>query len=316
MMRRPVTPVIIGPTASGKSAIGVELALECHRRGWGAGEVVSCDSIQVYRGLDIGSGKLSEADRRGVPHHLIDVADPTETFSVSRWLTMARGAIDAIRARGNIPIVVGGTHLYIMALLDGLFEAPAPDVDLRRRLREMSPEARRAELERVDPRAAGRIHPNDDRRTIRALEVHRATGRAISELQVQWDTLSPDSDEFLVACVLWETPDLSRRINARVREMMVLGLEFEARRLFEAGRLGPTAGEALGYKQLAGYFQGRCTLEEAVESIKIETRRFAKNQRTWIRRLRARPGAMLIQGGLDAQAQARAIADNMSIKLA
>jgi len=290
----PRFPVIVGPTASGKSAVAVEVALALEARGLPRGEVVSADAFQVYRGMDIGTAKPTPDERRGVPHHLIDLVEPDdpEPFTLHRWLTLANELIDDLRARAITPIVVGGTHLYVKALLDGLLEGPGEDADLRAELRAMDPAARRRELERIDPPAAARIHPNDERRTIRAIEVYRLTGRPISEHQSQWDR-SPRPDALLVA-LEWPTDLLNQRINARVREMMRRGLLDEVRAL--APRLGPQAREALGYKQLLEHLEGRATLDEAVEAIKIETRRFAKNQRTWLRRLRETPGSLWLDG--------------------
>ncbi|GIK18780.1 MAG: tRNA dimethylallyltransferase [Phycisphaerales bacterium] len=283
-------PVIVGPTASGKSALAVEVALALEGRGMARGEVVSADAFQVYRCMDVGTAKPTPAERRGVVHHLIDIVEPDdpEPFTLHRWLALANSRIDELRSRGITPIVVGGTHLYIKALLDGLFEGPGEDAALRAELRAMDPAARRRELERVDPAAAARIHPNDERRSIRALEVFRLTGRPITEHQSQWDR-APRPDALLVG-VEWPTEALNRRINARVKAMMQRGLLDEVRAL--APRLGPQAREALGYKQLLAHLEGRATLDEAVEAIKIETRRFAKNQRTWLRRLREIPGSI------------------------
>jgi len=289
-------PVIVGPTAGGKSALAVEVALELERRGLGGGEVVTADAFQVYRGLDVGTAKPTSEERRGVAHHLIDVVEPGEAFTVHDWLGLATRAIEEIRGRGHVPIVAGGTNLYVKALMEGLFSGPGADEGVRAELRAMDPAARRAELERVDPAAAGRIHANDERRTIRALEVFRLTGRPISEWQGQWDGDRAPADRVLVG-LWWEREALNRRVNARVREMMARGLEAEARGLWEAGKLIGQAGEALGYKQLVRHFEGGCTLEEAVEQIKIETRRFAKNQRTWLRRLRQTPGSTWIDTG-------------------
>lgn len=287
-------PVIVGPTAGGKSALGVAIAEGLAARGLHTGEVVTADSMQVYRGMDIGTAKPTEAEQRGVRHHLIDIVEPTEAFSVDQWLTRAERVIEEVRGRGGVPIVVGGTHLYTKALLEGLFEGPGADAGVRAELEAMPRERLRAELERSDPVAAGRIHPADLRRTVRALEVLRLTGRPISDQQRQWDRGAVRPDALLVG-LEWEPAALNRRINARVKEMMARGLEGEARGLWSAGRLGPQAREALGYKQLIDHFEGRRTLEEAVERIKVETRRFAKNQRTWLRRLRMTPGAIWFQ---------------------
>jgi tRNA dimethylallyltransferase len=287
-------PVIAGPTAGGKSDLAVEVALALGERGT-PGEVVSADSVQILRGMDIGSGKATVAERRGVPHHLIDIVEPTEAFTVNDWLAGANRAVAEIGSRGGVPVVVGGTHLYVKAFLEGLFEGPEPDEALREELRGMGLARLRAELERVDPAAAARIHPNDERRTVRALEVYRQTGRPISEHQRQWDR-GARSDCVLVG-IEWPVEELNRRINARVKGMMAAGLLEEVRGLWSAGRLGPQAREALGYKQLLVHLEGRCSLEDAVEAIKIETRRFAKNQRTWIRRLKTIPGAVWIDAG-------------------
>ena len=295
-MRVPRFPIIVGPTAGGKSALAVEVALAFEKRGLGRGEVISADAFQVYRGLDIGTAKPTEEERRGVAHHLIDVVEPGEAFTVSDWLALAERTIEDIRQRGGVPIVAGGTNLYIKALMEGMFEGPGADQALRGELRAMSAEARRAELERVDPEAAARIHPNDERRTIRALEVFRLTGRPISEWQSQWDRDETPRDRLLIGLER-ERDALNARINARVKAMMEAGLEAETRRLWEAGKLTGQAGEALGYKQLVRYLEGESSLQEAVEQIKIETRRFAKNQRTWLRRLRQIPGSIWIDAG-------------------
>jgi tRNA dimethylallyltransferase len=284
-------PVIIGPTAGGKSDLAVEVALRL------GGEVVTADSVQIYRGLDIGSAKPTEAERRGVPHHLIDIVEPTERFTVSDWLAAAEAAVGEIQEREKVPVVVGGTHLYIKAFLEGLFEGPDPDPALREKLRARGLTELRAELERVDPQAAARIHPNDERRTVRALEVFEQTGRPISEHQRQWDRGGVREDCVLIG-LDWPVEALNRRINARVKAMMEAGLLEEVRGLWAAGRLGPQAREALGYKQLVRHLAGDSTLEEAVEEIKIDTRRFAKNQRTWLRRLRTTPSSVWIEAGV------------------
>jgi len=303
-------PIIIGPTAGGKSSLAVGLAHELARAHSLAAEIVTADSIQIYQGLDIGSAKPTEAERRGVPHHLIDVVLPTERYSVDMWLEAAERTIADIRNRGNLPIVVGGTHLYIKALLDGLFEGPAPDPALRAQLTAMDPAARRAELARVDPEAAARIHPNDERRTVRALEVFRQTGIPISTHQKQWDAGRSRSDCMLVG-LEWEVPALNQRINARVKGMFAAGLVDEVTRLHQRGWLGPQAAEALGYKQLLRHFRAECTLEEAMEAIKIETRHFAKSQRTWLRRLRSFQPSLWLDGSLPQSEQVRATVERI-----
>ena len=276
----PVCPVIVGPTAGGKSALSIAVARAFEARGLTA-EIVSADSVQIFRQMDIGSAKPTTGEMAGVPHHLIDVVDPEDRFTVHDWLAAAESAVEQIRARNAVPIVVGGTNLYIKAFMEGLFEGPEPDAGVRAALQSIPQADRRAELERVDPAAAERIHPNDERRTVRALEVYRQTGVPITEHQQQWDR-GARADAALFG-IHWQTEALNRRINARVKRMMEQGLLAEVESLRD--RLGPQAREALGYKQLLAHLAGETPLDDAVEKIKIETRRFAKNQRTWLRRL-------------------------------
>lgn len=262
------------------------------------GEIITADAFQIYKGMDIGTAKPAAPERRGVPHHLIDVRDPRDpaAFTVHDWLHHAEHAIADVRTRGGVPVLVGGTHLYIQNFLTGMFQGPGADEALRAELRSRGLANLREELERVDPDAARRIHPNDERRTIRALEVFRLTGTPISEHQKQWGA------EARTDCVLvildWPTELINRRINARVKQMMADGFLEEVLRLKAEGAFAenanPQAREALGYKQLLAHLDGKCSLEDAVEQIKIDTRHFAKAQRTWLRRLRMTPGCVVI----------------------
>ncbi|MEM1167135.1 MAG: tRNA (adenosine(37)-N6)-dimethylallyltransferase MiaA [Planctomycetota bacterium] len=288
----PPATLIVGPTAGGKSSLAMSLARRARDRGIDT-EIVSADSMQIYRGMDIGTAKPTEAERAEIPHHLIDIREPTESFSVHEWLALTEATLDELRAAGKAAIVVGGTHLYAKALLEGLFVGPEPDPGLRAELEAIPPHERRAELERVDPSAGARIHPNDDRRTIRALEVYRQTGIPISTHQHQWDAGRTRRDLRLVG-LDWAPELVNRRINARVRAMIDAGLVDEVRALWHTDRLGPQAREALGYKHLIDHLAGRATLDDAIERIKIDTRRLAKNQRTWLRRLRTTPGSVWI----------------------
>lgn len=283
----PLIPVIVGPTAGGKTELAISVAELLTRTTGRPAEIISADSVQIFRGMDIGSAKPSSAERRGIPHHLIDIVEPEDRYTVHQWLTDAEQVIDDILARGGMPIVVGGTHLYIKALLDGLFEGPEPDPALRDRLASRGLAELRTELERVDPAAAARIHPNDRRRTVRALEVFHQTGSPISVLQTQWDRAHPRRSDLFVFALHWPTELINRRINARVRSMVEAGLVEEVRTL--APRLGEQASQALGYKQLLASIRGHLPQDEAIEQIKIETRRFAKNQRTWLKRLARGP---------------------------
>ncbi len=277
--------LILGPTAAGKTRVAIELA-----RGLpGGGECISADSMQVYRGMDIGTAKPTAAERAEVPHHLLDIVEPSdETFSVDQWLRLAEQCITDIRARsggGKWPIVVGGTNLYVQALLHGMMDGPQPDPALRQRLLDLEQDQRRAWLLRVDPQSAERIHPNDIKRTIRAIEVFESSGRPISELQQQWTAARTRRDVFIVGLEL-SVEAINRRINDRVRQMIEAGLVEEVRGLLASGRLGRQAREGLGYKQLADAIETGGSLEDAIEQVKIRTRRFAKQQRSWLRRFR------------------------------
>jgi tRNA dimethylallyltransferase len=277
---------ILGCTAVGKGTLARAIA-----RRLGA-EIVSIDSMKVYRGMDVGTAKPSAEVRAGIPHHLIDVADPWEAFSVARFIELADQAVGEVHGRGRPVVAVGGTLLYFKCFYQGLFAGPSADpgirAEIRRRAEVEGVEALHAELLRIDPEAAGRIHHNDLRRIERALEVQRLTGTPISVLQREWDsegTRKPEWDWILVG--LRRARELNnRRINERVRRMIAGGLVEEARQLWADPRgLSDQARQAVGYAELFEHFEGRMTLEEAIERIKIDTRHLAKQQRTWLRRL-------------------------------
>ena len=279
---RPII-VLLGPTAGGKTALSVALAHALP----GGGECVSADSMQVYRGMDIGTATPTTAEQEEVPHHLLDVVDPDQAWSVDDWLTAANAAIADIRSRNRWPIVVGGTNLYVQALLFGLLDGPPPDSAVRAELNAIDTDALRSELKQCDPAAADRIHRNDRRRTIRAIEYARGTGRPLSDAQVQWaDACRGD---VVIIGLDWPTETINSRINARVSAMLADGLLEEVRTLHASSRLGEQAAAAVGYSQIIDALEGRCTEAEAIEQIKIRTRRFAKHQRTWLRRFRALP---------------------------
>jgi len=273
---------ILGCTASGKGAVGRVLA-----RRLGA-EIVSVDSMKIYRRMDIGTAKPSREVRAEIPHHGVDLVEPSESFSVALYVQAANRAIEAIRQAGRIPLCVGGTSLYIKAMTEGLFEGPSGDDALRARLRERASREGLArlheELTQVDPEAASRIHPNDERRIVRALEVFHIAGRPISSLQRQWDSPQPGPYDCVLIGLRRDKEELNRRINLRVKKMVDAGLVDEARSLFETGNLSRQAAAAVGYAELFKHFQGQCTLEEAIEQVKINTRQLAKKQRTWQRR--------------------------------
>lgn len=276
---------IVGCTACGKGAVGRRLARRC------GGQIVSVDSMKVYRRMDIGTAKPSAEARAEVDHHCIDVVEPSAHFSVAEYVACADEAIAAIAAEGAIPLAVGGTSLYIKAMSEGLFEAPPVDpqirADLQRRADAEPLADLHAELARIDPEAAARIHPNDRRRIVRALEVWQATGTPISELQRQWDSGRQRYDCVFIG-LRRDKRDQSARINRRTKKMIDAGLRDEVEALLaEPDGMAPQAAQAVGYAEMIRHLAGECTLDEAREKIKINTRRLAKKQRTWHRRFPA-----------------------------
>lgn len=272
--------VIVGPTASGKTSLAVRAAQRFD------GEVISADSVQVYRGFDIGSGKPSAAERGGVPHHLLDVAAPEERFSAARFVTLADAAVAEVAARGKRPIVAGGTGLYVRALLRGLFDAPPPDAQLRReheRIRDAEGlEALRARLVAVDPDAAARINPNDFVRISRALEVHEQTGVPISTLHAEHCFSGARYSAALIGIDL-DREVLRERIEARVDAMLAAGWLAEVEQLVAQGHGSSHPMGALGYRHLRAHLRGELDLEEAVRQTKRDTWRFARRQLNWFR---------------------------------
>ncbi len=280
---KPYVYMLIGCTASGKSAVGLELARRMD------GELVSIDSMKIYRRMDIGTAKPSATARAEIPHHMIDVVEPSESYSLGRYVEAAYDAITDILRRGKPALAVGGTMLYVQGLVKGVFEGPPADPEFRQAIRERARTigipAVHAELAVVDPAAAAKIHPNDLRRIERALEVHHATGSPISQLQTQWEQAQSPFDWRIVG-LRRSKEEASRRINARVKRMMEAGLLAEVQSLLaEPNGIGPQAAQAVGYAELIAHLNGQLTLDEAVEQIKINTRRLAKHQRTWMRRM-------------------------------
>ena len=289
--------VLTGATGSGKSAVALELAEEL------GGEIVAMDSMTLYRGMDIGTAKPTAAERARVPHHLIDVLEPWESGSVAWWLDRAATACADIRARGKRPIFVGGTSLYLKALMHGLFEAPAVDPAIRAK---WETEAARVgnvalheQLAAVDTKAAAKLHPNDVRRVVRALEVFDATGTPLSALQTSWAEAPAE-----LPCVVldWPRDELYRQIDERVRTMLDGGWVDEARQLLALPRpLGPEARQALGYGDLFAHLSAGLPWADAVASIQTRTRQFAKRQLTWFRALPAAVWVSATESRLAAQ---------------
>lgn len=282
-MTREKLVAIVGPTAVGKTAVAVEVAARLK------GEIISGDSMQVYRGMDIGTAKIKPAEMRGIPHHLLDIRRPDEEFSVADFQELVRRLITEINDRGRVPVLVGGTGLYIRSVIDEYEFGPAePETEIRRQYRELAEKVGPLELHRrlaaVDSRAAEKIHPHDLRRTIRALEVYHLTGRPISATQHaagRWESIY----DLVMIGLTMERSQLYERIEQRVDQMIGAGLVNEVRRLLAEG-YSPTAKsmQGLGYKEIVAYLNGSLDEATAIALLKRNTRRFAKRQLTWFSR--------------------------------
>ncbi len=274
---------LTGPTASGKTEVALELARRLNA------EIISMDSMAVYRGMDIGTAKPSSRQRLSTPHHLIDVVEPDTSYSVAEYLDSAHEAIEQIRGRGREVLFVGGTPLYLKSMLRGVFDGPPADYAFRREVQEeldrVGVSALRRRLQQVDPLSAAKLHPHDARRMIRALEVYKLTGTPISHLQLQFDQgHGPEACKVFV--LTWPRPLLHERINERVDRMFASGIVEEVRRLLERhGQLSHTAMHAVGYREIMAHLSGEFDLQETVERTKARTRRFARRQETWFRGL-------------------------------
>lgn len=274
---------LAGPTASGKSAVGVWLAQRI------GAEIISLDSMTIYRGMDIGTAKPTVAEQSEVRHHLLDVREPHEEFSTAEFLAASLTACEEILSRGRVPLFVGGTGLYLRSVLRGVFEGPSADWELRKAWERVAAEqgaaALHAQLAKVDPPTAQRLHVNDQRRIIRALEIHALTGRAASEQQ-QEAPLPPD---LRPRHLYWLNPDRERlrhRIDVRIDAMITAGLVREVDELLQTPHgLGPTARQALGYREVLAHLEDGVPLDDAIAQLKIHTHQFAKRQWTWFRNL-------------------------------
>lgn len=281
MTEKPKIIAVVGPTASGKTALSIALCRELD------GEVVSCDSMQIYRGMDIGTAKPTATERDAVPHHLIDIANPADAFCAADYVSAAQSAVDDIISRGKMPVFCGGTGLYLDAFLRGGFDetADAPEIrlELTRRAESEGAESLYDELRRIDPESAAATHPNNVRRVIRALEIFYSTGVTKSELDRRSREADPRYDATVIGIRFPDREELYRRIDARVEIMFEDGLEDEVARLYAEGvfERSRTASQAIGYKEFFGVIRGECDRQTAVEELKRATRRYAKRQMTW-----------------------------------
>lgn len=274
---------IAGPTASGKTALAVALAQELD------GEVISCDSMQIYRGMDIGTAKPSPDEMQGVPHHMLDVADPWEDFSVSRYCAMAAPILDDILARGKTAIIAGGTGLYMDSLIRGNAFAPCPSTGIRQQLDQQADQvgmpAMLQQLRDVDPDAAARLHLSDRKRILRALEVYLETGKTITQHNLETQALPPRYSPLWLGLDFENRADLYRRIDQRVGIMLNMGLIDEIQSLLSKGiPKNSTALQAIGYKEFIAALDGVYSVEEAADRVRQSSRRYAKRQLTWFRR--------------------------------
>ena len=274
---------IAGPTASGKTALAVELARELD------GEVVSCDSMQVYKRMDIGTAKPTKEEMQGIVHHMIDVAEPEEDFSVSRYCALASPIVDDILARGKTAIIAGGTGLYMDSLIRGNAFAPFPSTGIREKLEAQADregmEAMLKWLQSIDPEAAGRLHLSDRKRILRALEVYLETGETITEHNRKTQAVPPRYSPLWLGLDFADRGELYRRIDARVGLMLEMGLVEEIQNLLASGIPEKcTAMQAIGYKEFVSALEGQCTIAQAADQVRQSSRHYAKRQLTWFRR--------------------------------
>ena len=281
-MKKQKVLFVVGPTASGKTGLAIELAKKY------GGEVISADSMQIYKGIHIASAAPDKAEMQGIPHHLLEFLDTSVQFSVADYVSLAREKIDEIAGRGNLPIIAGGTGLYISALLDNTAFVPEKaDYTLRKELENefsiVGAEEMLRRLGEFDPDTAKRLHTNDRRRIIRAFEVYNTTGITITQQNLNSHSIESDFEPIVIGINFSDREKLYERINKRVEIMLENGLLEEARKVYD--KKEKSGGfQAIGHKELFGYFAGETTLEQAVELLKMQTRRYAKRQLTWFRR--------------------------------
>lgn len=278
---KPKVVVIVGPTASGKTAVSIELAKKIN------GEIISADSMQIYKYMDIGTAKPTLEEMQGIKHYMLDVVMPDETFNVAKYKSMAESAIEGILKKGKVPIIVGGTGLYINTLVDGIEFADVPgDEEYRNELIEKGYREGAMsiykELEKVDSESAKKIDPNNIRRVARALEMYKVTGKTKTQLDIE--SRKEVKYDYRLFGMEWDRETLYNRIDLRVDKMIEAGLIDEVRNVTEKFKISNTAVQGLGYKEVIEYLNGNISYEEMIEKLKLETRHYAKRQLTWFRR--------------------------------
>ncbi len=278
---KPKVVVIVGPTASGKTAVSIELAKKIN------GEIISADSMQIYKYMDIGTAKPTLDEMQGIKHYMLDVVMPDETFNVAKYKSMAESAIEEILKKGKVPIIVGGTGLYINTLVDGIEFADVPgDEEYRNELIEKGYREGAMsiykELEKVDSESAKKIDPNNIRRVARALEIYKVTGKTKTQLDIE--SRKEVKYDYRLFGMEWDRETLYNRIDLRVDKMIEAGLIDEVRNVTEKFKISNTAIQGLGYKEVIEYLNGNISYEEMIEKLKLETRHYAKRQLTWFRR--------------------------------
>ena len=277
----PRVVVVVGPTASGKTSLAIELAKRLN------GEIISADSMQIYKDMSIGTAKPTIEEMQGIPHYLLDFVEPNEDFNVAKYKEMAEEKIEEILSKGKLPIIVGGTGLYIDTLLKGIEFSEVPrDEDyckeLEKKVEQEGVNWLENELRKIDPDSANKIEKNNIRRMIRALEIYKVTGKTKTQLDLE--SIKGPKYEYYVFGILWNREELYQRINYRVDVMLELGLIKEVEKIMQTKGFSKTALQGLGYKEVVNYLDGKITYEEMVEKIKMETRRYAKRQMTWFKR--------------------------------
>ena len=281
---KPRVIVIVGPTASGKTSLSIELAKKLN------GEIISADSMQIYRKMTIGTAKPTKEEMQGIPHHMIDIVEPNEDFNVAMYRKMAEEKIEEILSKNKTPIIVGGTGLYIDTLVNGIeFQDIENDLEYRMKLEQQTQingvDWLFEELRKVDPDAAKVIEKNNIRRVIRALEIYKVTGKTKTEIDKE--SIKGSKYDYIIFGLLWNREELYNRINLRVDIMIKDGLIEEVKSLIEKEGFSKTALQGLGYKEVVDYLEEKISYEDMIEKIKMETRRYAKRQMTWFKRNKA-----------------------------